>query len=1042
MMKRIWPAIFLLFLAGGLQGSKAADTFVNSVGMKFVRIESGSFMMGQKDGGDWDERPLHRVVVTRPFWMAVTEVTNAPYEQFDPKHRELRGKLGFSKMDNEAVVFVSWHEAVKFCEWLSKKEGKLYRLPTEAEWEYACRAGTTTAYHTGPDLPKEFHKNVRMSWFPDPARSRKDAEQVPLTVGQTIPNPWGLFDMHGNVEEWCHDWYGPYTKDAQTDPVGFVSGDFKVTRGGSHSTQLSFLRSANRLGTLPADKSWLIGFRVVLGRLPNTKLLPVPAPPLNRQSVGWRIHADLLKGPDPNEPYFKGPIEYVKIPPASNGPMYSEHNHDPALVDCPNGDLLAIWYSCLNEPGRELTILASRLRYGTYQWEPASVFWDAPDRNDHAPALWFNGRDTIYHFNGLSAAATWGNLATVMRTSIDSGATWSKAQLINPEHGLRHMPVESVFQTREGFIVLPCDAVTGGNGGTAVHISRDGGSTWTDHGAGKPDPSFASGSTGAWIAGIHAGVVQLRDGSLMSFGRGDSIDSRMPISISHDMGRTWTYSASEFPPLGGGQRLILRRLQEGPILFVSFTDRRKGMIIPDAAGNQRRVFGMFAALSFDEGKTWPCKRLVTAGGQAKKLDGGGNTGSFTMDETHAEPRGYLAATQTPNGLIHLISSKQYYVFNLAWIKEFTPTIGLEKPQTPDYSSVPGVVIDHSPAATGKYLGSPSLAVLPNGYYIASHDYFGPQTKEDHTAIFRSKDAGKTWEELTVFRGQYWSTIFVHKKALYILGTSTHHGSVVIRRSTDGGFTWTIPKDGNTGLLVKKGQYHCAPVPVVVHNGRIWRAMEDRYPPEGWGSNLRSFVMSAPVDSDLLKANSWTLSNRLKFDQKWPGKAWLEGNIVITPQKKLVNILRVECEELEIAAIARISENGKLVSFEPKKDFIHFFGGSNKFAIRYDGLTGRYWSLVNKQRNPTAYRNILTLVSSEDLRNWRVESVILRHYDSEKHAFQYVDWLFENEDIIAISRTAYDDGLGGAHNAHDANYITFHRISNFRRLTPEKNLSRD
>ena len=135
------------------------------------------------------------------------------------------------------------------------------------------------------------------------------------------------------------------------------------------------------------------------------------------------------------------------------------------------------------------------------------------------------------------------------------------------------------------------------------------------------------------------------------------------------MADTWTYSASEFPPLSGGQRLVLRRLQEGPILFISFTDRKKGMTIPDAKGKKHRVFGMFAALSFDEGKTWPCKRLITAGGVDKKLDGGGNTGRFTMDQTHAEPGGYLAATQTPNGLIHLISSKLYYVFNLAWLKE-------------------------------------------------------------------------------------------------------------------------------------------------------------------------------------------------------------------------------------------------------------------------------------------------------------------------------------------------------------------------------------
>jgi hypothetical protein len=379
--------------------------------------------MGQKEGGDWDERPVHTADITKSFGMALTEVTNAQYEQFDPEHRELRGKLGFSKEDDEAVVFVSWHETVEFCEWLSKKEGRPYRLPTEAEWEYACRAGTTTAYHTGDSLPKEFHKNPRMSWFPDPARSRKGPEPVPLTVARTGANSWGLFDMHGNVEEWCHDWYGPYERGEQADPVGRADGDFKVTRGGSQGTQISFLRSANRLGTLPEDKSWLMGFRVAIGEMPNTEPLPDPAPPLNRRNVSQQIPPDSGIVPDPQKPYFRGPREYVKIPPGSDGPMYSEHNHDPALVDCPNGDLLAIWYSCRNEPGRELGILASRLRHGTEQWEPASVFWDAPDRNDHAPAFWLDARGTIYHFNGLSAAATWGSLATVMRTSTDSGAT-------------------------------------------------------------------------------------------------------------------------------------------------------------------------------------------------------------------------------------------------------------------------------------------------------------------------------------------------------------------------------------------------------------------------------------------------------------------------------------------------------------------------------------------------------------------------------------------------------------------------------------------
>ncbi|MHC4174442.1 MAG: sialidase family protein, partial [Planctomycetota bacterium] len=224
----------------------------------------------------------------------------------------------------------------------------------------------------------------------------------------------------------------------------------------------------------------------------------------------------------------------------------------------------------------------------------------------------------------------------------------------------------------EGFIILPCDAGRGGSGGTVIHISRNNGKTWTDPGQGQPAPKFEDGATGHWIAGIHAGVVQLRDGSLMAFGRGNNIDGRMPMSLSNDMGQTWTYSASEFPPIGGGQRVILRRLQEGPILFISFADRNKGMLIRGAAGRQCQVYGMFATLSFDEGKTWSIKRLLTDGGPARELDGGGNTGRFVMDQNHAEPKGYLAATQTPNALIHLISSKQHYVFNLAWLKQPMP----------------------------------------------------------------------------------------------------------------------------------------------------------------------------------------------------------------------------------------------------------------------------------------------------------------------------------------------------------------------------------
>ena len=168
----------------------------------------------------------------------------------------------------------------------------------------------------------------------------------------------------------------------------------------------------------------------------------------------------------------------------------------------------------------------------------------------------------------------------------------------------------------------------------------------------------------------------------MALGRGNSIKDasgrlRMPMSRSTDWGKTWTYSASEFPPIDGGQRLVLLRLNEGPLLLISFTDHplrtpeaERGMDFTDQKGNTYKGYGLYAALSYDEGKTWPVKRLLTDG-KERFLDGGAWTKHFIMDENHAEPRGYMAATQTPDNLIHLLSSRLYYCFNLKWLEELS-----------------------------------------------------------------------------------------------------------------------------------------------------------------------------------------------------------------------------------------------------------------------------------------------------------------------------------------------------------------------------------
>lgn len=217
--------------------------------IRFAEIPAGWFYMGSGGpGADYDETPIHKVVISRPFRMSVTEITNAQYEAFDPSHRALRGKQGFSSGDNEAVIFVDWHQADAFCRWLSEKEGRTYRLPTEAEWEYACRAGSCMHYSFGDRLPKAALKNQEEhhSFIP-----------VDLTVAQSAPNAFGLYDMHGNVEEWCYDWYGPYFRGDQTDPVGYADGFYKVTRGGSHSTPVEYLRSANRMAMIPEDKHFL-----------------------------------------------------------------------------------------------------------------------------------------------------------------------------------------------------------------------------------------------------------------------------------------------------------------------------------------------------------------------------------------------------------------------------------------------------------------------------------------------------------------------------------------------------------------------------------------------------------------------------------------------------------------------------------------------------------------------------------------------------------------------------------------------------------------
>ena len=386
---------------------------------------------------------------------------------------------------------------------------------------------------------------------------------------------------------------------------------------------------------------------------------------------------------------------------------------------------------------------------------------------------------------------------------------------------------------------------------------------------------------------------------------------------------------------------------------------------------------------------------------------------------------------------------------IALLLTSTPGLNAQGVPRPDYNKVPGIVIDHSPASTGLYIGSPSIAVLPDGTYVASHDFFGPKSSEHRSAVsvvFHSTDRGVSWERIARIDGAFWSSLFVHEGELFLVGTTRHHGLVVIRRSSDGGRTWTSPSDGDSGLLTESGEYHTGPMPVLMHNGRLWRAFEDAGGGDRWGIRYRPMMMSAPVEADLLQRRNWTFSNYLQRDPTWmDGRfhAWLEGNAVATPDGEVLDILRMHYGGRGgRAAVVRISSDGKKASFDPENGFIDFPGGAKKFTIRFDPRSKAYWSLVNpvtsaarlQRDNAASIRNTLALVRSTDLKNWDIRCVLLHHPDVLKHGFQYPDWRFDGEDMIAAIRTAYDDGLGGAHNAHDANFLTFHRFVKFRELT--------
>lgn len=599
--------------------------------MKLVPISAGEFTMGsEQKPANWDERPRHRVTISQPFLISECEVTTEQYHRFKPGAVLTPAYAPFA-------AGVSWNDAVAFCAWLSDKEHRHYRLPTEAEWEYVCRAG------------------------------RDDSPNPKWETTADEPNPWGVRNLLSGPAEWCSDWYGEYDFGRERDPVGYAGGFMKVVRGGYLDTPEKYKpepyrRPSNRAGAAPAFAPYSdgqpnpqqygmhrIGFRVVLAPDPTTAPKAVVTPYARAGVIESTAEAAI--GPDPARPYFRR-RRMLPIPPedtkqdainhAGLHPSFRDHNHSPGFTILPNGDALLVIYTSYNEYEPEVSLMSARLRFGADEWDMPSPFLDTPGANDHAPLLWQDG-DKTWLFWGNPYLE--GHFPFNFITSDDNGTTWSPEQfphITGPLGGAleRPQPINTVIRDRNGTVYLAVDARGGGPLGSQSMLwaTSDGGTTWHD----------TLGRTG----GRHTTFVLRQDGSILGMGgKNSGIDDFMPKAISRDGGRTYAFSKTPFSQLNSGQRPCIIRLASGRLFMAGDYQPSKKTHKPASI----KESGSYVALSNDDGETWRIKRLPGAYSAHRKMPS----------------LGYCVARQAPNGLIHLITSLNgpalHFELNEAWI---------------------------------------------------------------------------------------------------------------------------------------------------------------------------------------------------------------------------------------------------------------------------------------------------------------------------------------------------------------------------------------
>jgi hypothetical protein len=709
--------------------------------------------------GFYNEYPKHKVTLTRDFYIGVYEVN--------------RHQWSASDASTKSMGWITWQQANAFCDTLTAHDpnGWKYRLPTEAEWEYCCRAGTSTWFYTG-DAITTSQANIVPGW---------GAVVDPAPVGGYAPNPWGLYDMAGNAEEWCLDWLAGYKPDSLVNPGGPSTGSLKCIRSLGHYD--IYVRTVARGGVPPAlspdDRK---GLRIVISDLTKDSLNYYPNPdtlqhyqkritqsrtapltavsgetyqnseglsfkrvrmtragfPMQKDSVVYvslvpvagdsgtsrgkaGLYAARLSAtygvlyrisnryelgssgltlsagyyltilpdirfqagdPHPDRNWFQARhSSYIPTPsPVVGGPVFYDVNHNSFIGECPNGDLIASWYSGTTEDCEEQVTAGCRLRLGENKWDSlASQMVDYPGYADYSDVWRDNGKGVLYNYHTVTSnlGGTW------FRKSLDNGVTWSTWTFaFNGQLG------KSMFQLGRDTLVDLTD------GGGCVARSVNNGDTWL------------LGTNGAG-GGYHTSCAILDNGTIVAFQRGvtdnnDSGAATMHKATTTTLGQAgWTPAATPFWPPQIGQYDVCLKLQSGRLLMAT---------VCLAPAKEKVVL----AESEDSGKTWFCRRTLAG----------------LMD-------GYKDMCQGRDGVIHLQGTKgsgagqngnlPQVSFTERWLQEGTcvdigdwgiNTTGAVAPCPP--SDGIGTVVETEITVRLQ----PALSVSPNPFYRSTVIRFG------------------------------------------------------------------------------------------------------------------------------------------------------------------------------------------------------------------------------------------------------------------------------------------------------------------------------